>query len=80
MGESGTLKIQVVRSFRDRFKNKSGKKEDDYVYDFTFEKKGFMYYREEIINELIIPLKISMINFIKEKVSSILPWWHFRRI
>ena len=71
MGESGTLKIQVVRSFRDRFKNKSGKKKDDYVYDFTFEKKGFMYYREEIINELIIPLKISMINFIKEKVSSI---------
>lgn len=71
MGESGTLKIQVVRSIRTTFINESGEEEDDYEYDFTYEKEGFYHYREKINFELNISLDISTIVIIKKNVSSI---------
>jgi len=71
MGESGTLKIQIIRSFRDTFINENGEEEDDYEYDFTYEKEGFYHYREKIHFELNISLDISTIVIIKKNVSSI---------
>lgn len=71
MGEAGTMKIEVFGTIKDTFINEIGEEEVNYEYDIIFEKEGFSYYREEIINDLIIPLEISMINLIKEKVSSI---------
>jgi hypothetical protein len=71
MGESGTLKIQVIKSFRAKFINENGEEEDDYEYDFEYEKEGFYHYREEINFELNISLDISTIVIIKKNVSSI---------
>ena len=71
MGESGTIKIKVIKIFRDKFINEEEEEEDDYEYDFTYEKEGFYHYREKINFELNISLDISTIVIIKKNVSSI---------
>ena len=71
MGESGTIKIKVIKIFRDTFINDNGEEEDDYEYDFTYEKEGFYHYREKINFELNISLDLSTIVIIKKNVSSL---------
>jgi hypothetical protein len=77
MGESGTIKIKVIKIFRDKFINENDDEEEeeeeemDYYYDFTHEKEGFYHYREKINFELNISLDISTIVVIKKNVSSL---------